>query len=157
MAARAQLDALAEPRRPSMRTSEPSSTGATNVAVVPNGSSTSAANVAVVVDPPVDRHAAVRTSTDARAHAIPSSGFGADHDVPVARSVDVRSEPGHVPVDPVDDRAVGVVVERQHVSARRPPDSGISGGVVIVPGWMEPSGRIASQRSQTVVAPWSTW
>ena len=33
----------------------------------------------------------------------------------------------------------------------------MSGGGAIVPGWIEPSGRIASQRSQTVVAPCSTW
>ena len=59
------------------------------------------------------------------------------------------------PIDPVNDGAIRVVVEREHALAVR---RGLrharrrSHG----PGWMDPSGQDRSHRSQTVVAPWPT-
>ena len=134
-------------------TVEPSAAGATNVAVVPNGSSTSATNTPPSRSASRSRPGRTGSRPTPRAQVIPASGFGAMSTCRYPGRRDIGRQAGHVSVDPVDDRSIGVVVEREHVRRLRSRTRASRAGAVMVPGWIEPSGRIASQRSQTVVAP----
>ena len=122
------------PRTPVHRTrSDPAVSGARNSPDVPNGSSTSATS-ASSAKPPGDRDLC-RTPTRPRRGVLdPGRRSRREHDPCGSRAWPDRARCLPRPVHPVDDRAVRVVVERQHVLARRPTRSGMLGGGDMRPG-----------------------
>ncbi len=101
---------------PSTRTSEPSVTGACRRPRTPNGSSSSIARASASSSRQSIRIGAVgRLDRGPRPPDRPRRLRSHDH-LPIARGVERRRQAGDVPVHPVDHRAVGVVVEREHVA-----------------------------------------
>ncbi len=139
---------------PSSVTSDAAEAGGRNSPDVPFGRPDPGAEEARVVDVPRDRDVPVRRGDARPRPRHPVDGRRGEPREAIPGLPAVGREPRHVAVDPVDDGAVRVVVEREHVRRRRALGRARHRVSSCPGGWSRPAGsRPSAPRSWWRPAP----